>query len=249
MVGAPLLKADLDGVLLKLLLLETLMVVLEECVIQLSFFDVLLHWGPELSQLLLDCGHFGRWHSDVDLRKRNSVLGLAWAFGPWLSLGRALLGRLSLSLYPVVQRDLATENALVLLVQVVDRNDWTILLVSQIIVHSKRSHIFGVFTSVLRVWQRFDMSSLYLLGVVAQLEGRGLKLVSQRTQVGWGLVQAVLVELQKALSLSWLDLLSFDCGINCSVGGRSSGVFQQIVDSVVFKVHDGVGGVLFICHF
>ena len=43
MVGAPLLKADLDGVLLKLLLLETLMVVLEECVIQLSFFDVLLH--------------------------------------------------------------------------------------------------------------------------------------------------------------------------------------------------------------
>lgn len=43
MIGAPLLKADLYGVLLKLFLLEALVVVLEECIIQFSFFDVLLH--------------------------------------------------------------------------------------------------------------------------------------------------------------------------------------------------------------
>jgi len=119
---APFLEENLERVLLQLLLLEALMVVFEERVIKLTIFDILLHACLELGQLLLDCRHLWRRNSNVDLRKRHSVFGFARALGPRLSLRGALLlvvRGLSLSVDSVV-RDLASQDALVFLVQVVD---------------------------------------------------------------------------------------------------------------------------------
>lgn len=232
------------------------MVVFEEGVIKLTVVDVLLHTCLELGQLLFNCRHFWRWHSNVDLRQRNSVfwLGFSRTLSPWLSLGGALLlvvRWLGLSVDPVI-RDLASKDALVLLVQVVDVYVQPILKIRQIVVHSQRSHIFSGLASILRVWQRLNMPSVDLFRVVAsypEWRSFAVELVPEWTQVSRSLIHSILVELQKALSLSWVNLLSFNCGINSSISRRSSWVFQQVVDSVVFEVHDSVGCVFFICHF
>jgi len=148
----PISGENLERVLLQLLLLKALMVVFEERVIKLTIFDILLHACLELGQLLLDCRHLWRRNSNVDLRKRHSVFGFARALGPRLSLGGALLlvvRGLSLSVDSVV-RDLASQDALVFLVQVVDVQP--IWQIRKIAVHSQRGHIFSGLASILRVW-------------------------------------------------------------------------------------------------
>ena len=205
------------------------MMIFQEHIVELAIVYVLLHRSLELCQLLLCSRHLGRRYSYVDLWKRHSTLGLARALGSWLCQWGAFLlvvWRLSLSVNSVAG-DFSSEDTLVLLVQIVDVDIQPILLICQIIVNSKRGDVFSIIATILWVWQRFNMSAVDLLRVVAPYpEWRGLELVPQRRQVRWSLVQSILVELNKALSLARLNLLSFNCGINSSVSGRSPWVFQ-----------------------